>query len=72
MSGDGKKVNGLVHTDRKAVRASHRPRRDLCQIGLLPNSGWLKERRSLFRAQRDRKSTPVGETSLPGVSRQAT
>jgi alkyl hydroperoxide reductase subunit F len=67
VTGDGQKVNGLVYKD----RASGEPRRvDLegvfVQIGLVPNTEWLKGTLELSRHGEiivDAK----GQTSLPGV-----
>ncbi len=67
VSGDGKKVNGLVYTDRKSGQVH---RIDLegifVQIGLLPNSDWLKGTIALS-ARGEIEIDARGETSLPGV-----
>jgi len=67
VSGDGKKVNGLVYTDRKSGQGH---RIDLegifVQIGLLPNSEWLKGTIALS-ARGEIEIDARGETSLPGV-----
>ncbi|MER2624822.1 MAG: alkyl hydroperoxide reductase subunit F [Accumulibacter sp.] len=67
VSGDGKKVNGLVYTDRKSGQVH---RIDLegifVQIGLLPNSEWLKGAIALS-ARGEIEIDARGETSLPGV-----
>ena len=67
VSGDGKKVNGLVYTDRKTGQVH---RIDLegifVQIGLLPNSEWLKGTIALS-ARGEIEIDARGETSLPGV-----
>ncbi|MBK8386846.1 MAG: alkyl hydroperoxide reductase subunit F [Candidatus Accumulibacter sp.] len=67
VSGDGKKVNGLVYTDRKSGQGH---RIDLegifVQIGLLPNSDWLKGTIALS-ARGEIEIDARGETSLPGV-----
>ena len=67
VTGDGQRVNGLVYSDRSSG-ASKRIELEgvFVQIGLLPNTGWLKGTLAL---------TPRGEividdrgqTSLPGV-----
>ena len=67
VSGDGKKVNGLVYTDRKSGQGH---RIDLegifVQIGLLPNSDWL--RGTIALSERGEIVVDArGETSLPGV-----
>ncbi len=67
VSGDGKKVNGLVYTDRKSGQVH---RIDLegifVQIGLLPNSDWL--RGTIALSERGEIVVDArGETSLPGV-----
>lgn len=67
VSGDGSKVNGLVYTDR-ASGASQRLELEgiFVQIGLLPNTDWLKGSIELTRFGEivvDAK----GQTSLPGV-----
>jgi alkyl hydroperoxide reductase subunit F len=67
VSGDGKKVNGLVYTDRKSGQGH---RIDLegifVQIGLLPNSEWLRGTIALS-ARGEIEIDARGETSLPGV-----
>jgi alkyl hydroperoxide reductase subunit F len=67
VSGDGKKVNGLVYTDRNSGQVH---RIDLegifVQIGLLPNSEWLKGTIALS-ARGEIEIDARGETSLPGV-----
>ncbi|MBK8113049.1 MAG: alkyl hydroperoxide reductase subunit F [Candidatus Accumulibacter sp.] len=67
VSGDGKKVNGLVYTDRKSGQVH---RIDLegifVQIGLLPNSDWLRGTIALS-ARGEIEIDARGETSLPGV-----
>ncbi|MEF8709907.1 MAG: alkyl hydroperoxide reductase subunit F [Candidatus Accumulibacter propinquus] len=67
VSGDGKKVNGLVYTDRKSGQVH---RIDLegifVQIGLLPNSDWLRGTIALS-ARGEIVVDARGETSLPGV-----
>ncbi|WP_299003542.1 alkyl hydroperoxide reductase subunit F [uncultured Shewanella sp.] len=67
VTGDGKRVNGLNYTDRVTGESHHVALEGIfVQIGLVPNSEWLKETIDL---------TPRGEiivdgkgqTSLPGV-----
>ena len=67
VTGDGKKVNGLVYTD----RVSEQVRRiDLegvfVQIGLLPNSEWLQGTLALS-ARGEIEVDARCETSLPGI-----
>ena len=65
--GDGKRVNGLNYTDRATGESHHLELAGIfVQIGLMPNSEWLKETISLT----ERGEIIVdgkGETSLPGV-----
>ena len=67
VSGDGEKVNGIVYTDR-ASGASRRV--DLAgilvQIGLLPNTDWLKGTIELARGG-EIEVDARGQTSAPGV-----
>ena len=67
VTGDGQRVNGLVYTDR-ASGASHTVALEgvFVQIGLLPNTDWLKGSVELSRFGEivvDAK----GQTSVPGV-----
>jgi alkyl hydroperoxide reductase subunit F len=67
VSGDGSKVNGLIYTDRSSG-ANQRIELEgiFVQIGLLPNTDWLKGTLELSRfgeIQVDAR----GQTSLPGV-----
>ncbi len=67
VSGDGEKVNGLNYTDRKSG-AAHRIELEgiFVQIGLLPNTDWLKG--TLELSNRGEIEIDVrGHTSLPGV-----
>ncbi len=65
--GDGKRVNGLNYTDRATGESHHLELAGIfVQIGLVPNSEWLKETISLT----ERGEIIVdgkGETSLPGA-----
>ncbi|MFY8120646.1 MAG: FAD-dependent oxidoreductase, partial [Burkholderiaceae bacterium] len=67
ISGDGRKVDGLVYVDR-ATGASHRI--DLAgvfvQIGLVPNTEWLQGTLALSR-HGEIEVDARGATSLPGV-----
>jgi alkyl hydroperoxide reductase subunit F len=67
VTGDGAKVNGLVYTD----RASGESRRIeiegvFVQIGLLPNTEWLRGSVDLT-ARGEIRIDARGQTSLPGV-----
>ena len=67
VSGDGQKVTGLAYTDRNTGESQ---RIDLegifVQIGLLPNTDWLKGTLNLSRFG-EIEVDARGETSLPGV-----
>ena len=67
VTGDGQKVNGLLYTDRSN---GQQQRVDLegvfVQIGLLPNSDWLKGTLALSR-HGEIEIDARTETSLPGV-----
>jgi alkyl hydroperoxide reductase subunit F len=68
VSGDGEKVNGLIYVD----RASGETRRlDLegvfMQIGLLPNTDWLKGSEVRLNARGEIEIDSRGQTSMPGV-----
>ena len=67
VTGDGKKVNGLLYTDR-ASGEGHRLELEgiFVQIGLLPNSEWLKGTIELS-ARGEIEIDARGATSLPGV-----
>jgi len=67
VTGDGAKVNGIVYTDR-ASGSSHPIELEgvFVQIGLLPNTDWLKGTLALNRAG-EIEVNARGETSLPGV-----
>ncbi len=67
VSGDGEKVNGIVYTDR-ASGASHRIDLEgiFVQIGLLPNTDWLKGTVELARSG-EIQVDARGQTSVPGV-----
>ncbi|RLJ68055.1 alkyl hydroperoxide reductase subunit F [Sulfurisoma sediminicola] len=65
--GDGHKVTGLAYTDR-ASGASHRVELEgiFVQIGLLPNTDWLKGTLKLSRFG-EIEVDARGQTSVPGV-----
>ena len=67
VNGDGSKVNGLIYQDR-ASNTTHRIELEgiFVQIGLLPNTDWLKD--TLALSPRGEIEIDVrGQTSLPGV-----
>ena len=67
VTGDGNKVNGMVYTDRKSGESK---RIDLegifVQIGLLPNTDWLKGTVALS-TRGEIEVDAKGQTSVPGV-----
>lgn len=67
VTGDGKKVNGLTYTDRTTGESQHVELEGIfVQIGLLPNTDWLKGSIELSKYGEvvvDAK----GHTSMPGV-----
>ncbi len=67
VTGDGQKVNGLNYTDRTSGESHHVELEGIfVQIGLLPNTDWLKgtvELSKFGEIEIDAK----GHTSLPGV-----
>jgi alkyl hydroperoxide reductase subunit F len=67
VTGDGNKVNGLVYKDRVSGQ-SHRIELDgiFVQIGLLPNTDWLKGVVNLSRYG-EIEVDARGQTSVPGV-----
>jgi alkyl hydroperoxide reductase subunit F len=67
VTGDGNKLNGLVYTDRVSNK-SHRIELEgvFVQIGLLPNTGWLKGTLDLSRFGEIEVDARC-QTSLPGV-----
>ncbi len=67
VSGDGNKVNGLVYADRTSGQ-SHRVELEgiFVQIGLLPNTDWLKGTLDLSKYG-EIEIDARGQTSLPGV-----
>jgi alkyl hydroperoxide reductase subunit F len=67
VHGDGNKVNGLQYTDRQ-TGASHRIDLEgiFVQIGLLPNTDWLKGTVALSR-HGEIEIDAHGRTSVPGV-----
>ena len=67
VTGDGARVNGLVYADRVGG-GSHRVDLDgvFVQIGLLPNTDWLKGTVALT-ARGEIEADARGATSVPGV-----
>ena len=67
VTGDGSKLNGLVYTDRNS-KESHRIELEgvFVQIGLLPNTDWLKGTLDLSRYGEIEINARC-ETSVPGV-----
>jgi len=67
VTGDGKTVDGLFYTDRTS---GERVRLDVAgifvQIGLLPNTDWLRETVSLTRFG-EIEVDAKGQTSIPGI-----
>jgi alkyl hydroperoxide reductase subunit F len=65
--GDGNRVNGLQYTDRK-TGASHKVELEgiFVQIGLLPNTDWLKGTVALSK-HGEIEIDSYGRTSVPGV-----
>ena len=67
VTGDGQKVNGLSYTDRVTGQSQHVALEGVfVQIGLLPNTDWLKGTLSLSKYG-EIEVNVRGETSLPGV-----
>jgi alkyl hydroperoxide reductase subunit F len=67
VTGDGNKLNGLVYTDRNSKK-SHRIELEgvFVQIGLLPNTGWLKGTLDLSKYGEIEVDARC-QTSVPGV-----
>ncbi|HJV80439.1 alkyl hydroperoxide reductase subunit F [Noviherbaspirillum sp.] len=67
VTGDGNKVNGLRYTDRKSGAAHHVELDGIfVQIGLLPNTDWLKGTVALSN-RGEIEVDAHGRTSVPGV-----
>jgi NADH-dependent peroxiredoxin subunit F len=67
VTGDGAKVNGLVYTDRGSGESRRIELEGVfVQIGLLPNTEWLKGTLELS-ARGEIEVDARGQTSLPGV-----
>jgi alkyl hydroperoxide reductase subunit F len=67
ITGDGKKVNGITYTDRTSGESKHVELEGVfVQIGLVPNTEWLKGTVQLSR-HGEIEVDARGQTSLPGV-----
>jgi alkyl hydroperoxide reductase subunit F len=67
VTGDGNKVNGLRYTDRKSGEARNVELEGIfVQIGLLPNTDWLKGTVALSN-RGEIEVDARGQTSVPGV-----
>ncbi|HEX5683502.1 MAG TPA: alkyl hydroperoxide reductase subunit F [Ideonella sp.] len=67
ITGDGQKVNGLVYTDRASGQSHQVPLEGVfVQIGLVPNTEWLKGVVELSR-HGEIVVDAKGQTSVPGV-----
>ncbi|WP_028008213.1 alkyl hydroperoxide reductase subunit F [Solimonas flava] len=67
VTGDGQKVNGLVYKDRKSGETRRVELEGIfVQIGLLPNSEWLKDTVKLS-PRGEIEIDARGQTSVPGV-----
>ncbi len=67
VTGDGNKVNGMVYTDRKSGETKHIELEGIfVQIGLLPNTDWLKGTVALSN-RGEIEVDARGQTSVPGV-----
>jgi len=67
ITGDGKTVNGLVYQDRDGEQTQHIALDGVfVQIGLMPNTEWLKDSIALTR-HGEIEVDAKGQTSLPGV-----
>ncbi len=67
VTGDGNKVNGMVYTDRKSGESKRIELEGIfVQIGLLPNTDWLKGAVALSN-RGEIEVDAKGQTSVPGV-----
>jgi alkyl hydroperoxide reductase subunit F len=67
VTGDGEKVNGLIYRDRATNAPHHLEVAGVfVQIGLLPNTDWLKDSLELSKFG-EIKVDAHGQTSFPGV-----
>lgn len=68
ISGDGSKVNGLDYTDRASGDQYHLELVGVfVQIGLVPNTEWLKDSGIALSRHGEIEVDDRGQTSLPGV-----
>ena len=67
ITGDGQKVDGLTYTDRTTGQSQHLALQGVfVQIGLVPNTDWLKGTLALSR-HGEIVVDAKGQTSIPGV-----
>ena len=67
VTGDGEKVNGIAYTDRNSGQVKRVELEGIfVQIGLLPNTDWLKGTLALS-PRGEIEIDARGQTSLPGV-----
>lgn len=67
VTGDGQKVNGLSYKDRQSGEVKHVELEGIfVQIGLLPNTDWLKDTLNLSN-RGEIEIDAKGQTSVPGV-----
>jgi alkyl hydroperoxide reductase subunit F len=67
VTGDGEKVNGLVYQDRETEQLKHLELGGIfVQIGLLPNTDWLKGTVKLSN-RGEIEIDAKGQTSVPGI-----
>lgn len=68
VRGDGQKVVGLTYKDRATEAVHHLDLEGIfVQIGLLPNTAWLKDSGVKLSARGEIETGAHGETSVPGV-----
>ncbi|VFR79348.1 Alkyl hydroperoxide reductase protein F [plant metagenome] len=68
VTGDGSRVNGLVYTDRASGESKTVALEGVfVQIGLVPNSAWLKDSGVALTRFGEIEVDARGETSVPGV-----
>jgi NADH-dependent peroxiredoxin subunit F len=68
VNGDGKKVTGLTYTDRKSGESKQVELAGIfVQIGLVPNTEWLKDSGVAMTPRGEIITRPNGETNIKGV-----
>ncbi|WP_088328900.1 alkyl hydroperoxide reductase subunit F [Lacimicrobium sp. SS2-24] len=68
VNGDGKKVTGLTYTDRKSGESKQVELAGIfVQIGLVPNTEWLKDSGVAMTSRGEIITKPNGETNIKGV-----